>query len=92
MHQKGLVTPLFGQTSLYKAMKSFLEGKDVFVTRPTDEEWKILVLCMYAILPVAFDDMYGHVAIALPSFDAHNTTPHHTGNSTAAVLFSSAVA
>ena len=32
-----------------KAIKSFLEGKDVFVTRPTDGERNILVLCHLAI-------------------------------------------
>ena len=32
------------QPNQYKAIKSFLEGKDVFVTLPTGER-KILVLC-----------------------------------------------
>ena len=47
----------------YKAIKSFLEGKDGrCVCNPTDGERKILVL--YAIF--AFDDMYSHVgSIAL---------------------------
>ena len=44
----------------YKAIKSFLEGKDVFVTLPTESGKS---LC-YAIF--AFDDMYSHVgSIAL---------------------------
>ena len=44
----------------YKAIKSFLEGKDAFVTLPTESAKS---LC-YAIF--AFDDMYSHVgSIAL---------------------------
>ncbi|KAL5489364.1 hypothetical protein EMCRGX_G018451 [Ephydatia muelleri] len=46
----------------YKAIKSFLEGKDVFVALPTGSGKS---LC-FAILPFAFDDMYGRVgSIAL---------------------------
>ena len=44
----------------YKAIKSFLEGKDVFVTLPTGSGKSL----WYAIF--AFDDMYSHVgSIAL---------------------------
>ncbi|KAL5468923.1 hypothetical protein EMCRGX_G030076 [Ephydatia muelleri] len=55
VHQKGGYSTL--RPNQYKAINSFLEGKDVFVTLPTGSGKSL----SFAILPFAFDDMYGRV-------------------------------